>query len=1270
MDRRVQVFDTRLNSALQEGQAQEKLFNGGTLVLGVISAKNVPSTQGMFSSLSPFVKILCGKKILGQSPTLSSTINPQWNFDLPSFEVLPTDSPLITFEIYDDNKFSKDVLVSTAVLSLSDLIITTGGQAQEQTLDIFTNPNPSGSSSINIKVKFTINRIFDTGPGADVLLGNAQSYFIGVNYANPLQPRNSFPRKPKIFDLSFLYFDRNGNLMGSVSNNRFNKPIIFHYTKAYINRLKTTPTSNEEFSLGERMTYLTSNIFINANVNNTKRCLAATCDDIVRVDFGAMPAEAVAGFVVVSSEADGYYLNECEVMELVLADAQTAISKIRFQVPVVGRLTGPDGRTPISSIIMARFSRAPNSLEWKFQGIGSPLPSAYTYGMTIPELKNRMSDIYPSVAGRPTDSLAILKMGGTVNLNKMETRPSAAPGEFSIGVKWGFRNNKSSKDLEFGVLIFDENFQSIDCVHLGNKSARDGSVRVVPSTNPKDQQAVQISLPRMTRGSYALLLLSTPYNNTIDEVLDTLAVRLYETSPPNRNLAFYTLLDTKRVPPAFPDATLTGGRCSLIALMYRTVTAPQQPPPAAYSNNHVMSAVPSGGGAYSEWHFTALGDVSDGKMITSNQAAASSMLAKRQFSQTQQKIDQFVRAAMLTVTAMPVAIPQAVHVQVQGVQQQQQQQQMYTQQSNGVIRGVQIVSAVPVMSAIPSMSAIPLPQQYSTQPPQQQHSTQPSQQYSTQQQYQNKVMNPSVQVQQPQQYSTQSPQQQYSTQPPQQQQYSTQQGYGAAVVGGAVAGGVITAVIAAEATRNETYLTAMYTSAEAYGQAQQMQVPRQISGVPSQMSSQMHMPSQPNISMPTPSVNMSGVHRTYTEAGQMVGGAAASVGRNVPGNINIDTVGIMAGVNSLDIGGNINTASSAVYGVVAAAAGGAAYLGKQVLDVVGSTDSLAFLTVLSDVAVAVPLAGAIAVVLKSIFDAARLAKYNAVAADALSRRSKEVGATLADLLKTVRKTFASLDMQLERLHEILKEANGFLDKYASRNYLSRLLRGMSDSDDVKRIDKNLGDVVGNIQMSLGVQQIALQQRTLDELDEMKKVVESIHTGNGNGRSKSQGLDGSDDDKEALMNISPESYDKLSSMFKVPVNEFKDEVNMMCASIMASQSRIEAQLEKIAKMAGEGFGRTKKQSKRRVAQSVDDEVESFWTDYFGADKSIAFNRFVPAFEEEFNEGEDLGDSLMTVLQMILDNHPHDGFVSFAEWKRFFRLVSKEGISPIDYISNRE
>jgi Ca2+-dependent lipid-binding protein len=146
-------------------------FSGGILVLEVVSAQNIPPPKGMFgaASVSPHVKVFCGKKPLGQTPKISNTLNPRWQHRFNSMELMPTDSTCITFEIYDENTFSKDVLLSTCIISLSDLLITSA-EDREHSLDLFTNPNPDGNSSISIKIQFTINKVFDLAAGEFRLL--------------------------------------------------------------------------------------------------------------------------------------------------------------------------------------------------------------------------------------------------------------------------------------------------------------------------------------------------------------------------------------------------------------------------------------------------------------------------------------------------------------------------------------------------------------------------------------------------------------------------------------------------------------------------------------------------------------------------------------------------------------------------------------------------------------------------------------------------------------------------------------------------------------------------------------------------------------------------------------------------------------------------------------------------------------------------------------------------------------------------------------------
>ena len=82
----------------------------------------------------------------------------------------------------------------------------------------------------------------------------------------------------------------------------------------------------------------------------------------------------------------------------------------------------------------------------------------------------------------------------------------------------------------------------------------------------------------------------------------------------------------------------------------------------------------------------------------------------------------------------------------------------------------------------------------------------------------------------------------------------------------------------------------------------------------------------------------------------------------------------------------------------------------------------------------------------------------------------------------------------------------------------------------------MGDSISHIQMALGVQQIGLQQRTLDELDTLKRIVESCtHTS-----SSSSAITATNENNKlqdaAVLQISRDDMEKLATTCQIPINE--------------------------------------------------------------------------------------------------------------------------------------
>ena len=337
----------------------------------------------------------------------------------------------------------------------------------------------------------------------------------------------------------------------------------------------------------------------------------------------------------------------------------------------------------------------------------------------------------------------------------------------------------------------------------------------------------------------------------------------------------------------------------------------------------------------------------------------------------------------------------------------------------------------------------------------------------------------------------------------------------------------------------------------------------------------------------------------------------AAVGKAI-GSIDIDTDSMGAAGDVLDKMGNaMSHAGSAIVGALT------------------SDATMDFLKGLGDIAIAIPIVGIVGAAMKTFFQMAAVAKYNKVAADLLARRVQEVGMALHELLATVSKPSPSMDAALKHLIEIINNTTAFVEKFASRGYLSRLLSGSSDDRQVKAFDKELTDSIMSIQMTIGITTIKLQQRTLHELDDMKNVISSKVKG---------GTDGVE--AATLTKLSASDIAAIAKACHVDEDDLHDEINTMLVNIMASQARMEKNIERLV-------GATD------AASLANDRAKKFWDEYL-REKSVSFDEFCAMFEFEFNKGKVLSKDTKARLSNTLDND-RDGTISYLEWKRWYKAI---------------
>ena len=76
---------------------------------------------------------------------------------------------------------------------------------------------------------------------------------------------------------------------------------------------------------------------------------------------------------------------------------------------------------------------------------------------------------------------------------------------------------------------------------------------------------------------------------------------------------------------------------------------------------------------------------------------------------------------------------------------------------------------------------------------------------------------------------------------------------------------------------------------------------------------------------------------------------------------------------------------------------------------------------------------------------------------------------------------------------LLERCKVFVMKFGKRSYLSRLLKGSTDAAELRLLDKEITDVVQSLGLSLGVQNLAMSQETLQKLDKLDETAAAITT---------------------------------------------------------------------------------------------------------------------------------------------------------------------------------
>eukprot|EP00615_Pteridomonas_danica_P004644 CAMPEP_0114343860 /NCGR_PEP_ID=MMETSP0101-20121206/10952_1 /TAXON_ID=38822 ORGANISM="Pteridomonas danica, Strain PT" /NCGR_SAMPLE_ID=MMETSP0101 /ASSEMBLY_ACC=CAM_ASM_000211 /LENGTH=476 /DNA_ID=CAMNT_0001478851 /DNA_START=1344 /DNA_END=2774 /DNA_ORIENTATION=- len=324
------------------------------------------------------------------------------------------------------------------------------------------------------------------------------------------------------------------------------------------------------------------------------------------------------------------------------------------------------------------------------------------------------------------------------------------------------------------------------------------------------------------------------------------------------------------------------------------------------------------------------------------------------------------------------------------------------------------------------------------------------------------------------------------------------------------------------------------------------------------------------------------------------------------------------------------------------------------MDLSLNTDiALAGISNLASLSNNIPFISVLSPIMSGIVDAARDAKYNQLAAKLLSDRVIEIASILYDLLKTIpnpNECESSLQVELQRLQPLLIKCRGFMNKYSKRSYLSKMFCGYSDGENLKILDKGLSDVVQSITMSLGVMNVSMMQGQYQKLDQLADLVRSTGSSTQSGEPMSEDSD---------------MVKTIAKCVGVETKEVVSEIQSSLDAIMKSQETMNNKLDRALNLLDATSAAV---TGTNTSKPPPEDPKTFWDEYFGAEKSVGVELFIPVFEEEFcpEEVEELTIHERQSLINMLDAYPHDGLVSIVEWKRFCKQSTRAGLGLYDFI----
>ena len=313
----------------------------------------------------------------------------------------------------------------------------------------------------------------------------------------------------------------------------------------------------------------------------------------------------------------------------------------------------------------------------------------------------------------------------------------------------------------------------------------------------------------------------------------------------------------------------------------------------------------------------------------------------------------------------------------------------------------------------------------------------------------------------------------------------------------------------------------------------------------------------------------------------------------------------------------------------------------------------------------IPVFGVLASCIGELFQAAKTAYYNKIAARQLKSRVEELALVLTDMLKALKPPIsASLEAEVSRLQPLLDTATQYMIKFGKKWYINRLLSGDTHAEKLRLLDKEMTDVVQAIGVSLQTKSIDLAQQMYQQLDEVSAMLVRS--------TKDKTVDLKPDDP-----VLKELCQKMGLEISVVKDALSSKLNIIQEKVESSAKNLDEKLDRLFDFMREQKATNEKESTESTHLYPPVDPTGTWDTFFGTEKKVPVAEFVPMFEEEFLPKPNgtapsnipmLDDAERTVLVSIIDAYPLDGFVSFTEWKRFCSTVARSNLTMLGFIQS--